>query len=203
MKSFSDNRLIPTLAARVCDNQLVDSCKMEDQNCPYIHLAPNSYYYDAHCHLDRLKKNNQVELHHLALPKQLAGIITNFIDPHLYARLPDILDADFAVPVYGTAGVHPQHAAKFNEKLQVEVVNLLTHPKILAIGECGLDQGHLNKATIQQQETCFRWQLEAAKKYHKPLVLHCKNMHEEMLEIAQQVLDERQKITVHCFGAVP
>ena len=54
--------------------------------------------------------------------------------------------------MYGTAGVHPQHAANFNEEIELDVIALIKHGKILCLGECGLDKAWLSETTFQQQE---------------------------------------------------
>ena len=100
--------------------------------------------------------------------------------------------------VFATIGLHPQEADSGNEKFFAEIEKFLKEPKVVAIGECGLEyQSQIsnlktqnynsNLKTIQEkQEEVFKRQIELAIKFDKPLIIHCRNAFGEVLEILKK-----------------
>lgn len=93
----------------------------------------------------------------------------------------------FSVGVYAAVGLHPLYAEdeNFDEKFYLE---LAKNEKVLAIGECGLDyyrlkQGVNREAQIAKQKEVFIKHIELANKIKKPLIIHCREAHEDMIEI--------------------
>ncbi len=84
--------------------------------------------------------------------------------------------------IYATVGVHPDEIKNFNI---VELKKLAVHPKVVAIGECGIDIKDKN-ANIKMQSDLFIQQIELAKELDKPLMIHCRNAHGEILEILKE-----------------
>ncbi len=87
--------------------------------------------------------------------------------------------------IYAIIGLHPVDDPKdfFNEQ---EFEKLVTDPKVVAIGECGLDYGKTNSATDEdkkRQKIDFEKQIDFAMKFNKPLMLHVRNAHEDVLDI--------------------
>lgn len=81
-----------------------------------------------------------------------------------------------------TAGFHPTYdPAAFNLE---ELKKAARHPRVVAIGECGLDYYRITDpaARIKQKEI-FEAQIELAAELKKPLVIHCRNAHPDLLEI--------------------
>lgn len=99
--------------------------------------------------------------------------------------------------VYAIVGLHPVHTSKsYHDEAELgeggeefvkhgEVFDaanyeeLAQHPKVVAIGECGLDYFHMEEDTKALQEKAFREQIELAKRVGKPLMLHIRNGKEE------------------------
>jgi len=99
--------------------------------------------------------------------------------------------------VYATVGLHPIHTeASFHDKQELgdegqeftsrgEEFNkdiyreLLKDPKVVALGECGLDYYHLDNDSIEKQKKIFREQIELASEVHKPLMIHIRNNYED------------------------
>lgn len=84
--------------------------------------------------------------------------------------------------IYATVGVHPDEIKNFNI---AELRKLAIHPKVVAIGECGIDiKARNSKHEIRNgQVEIFKQQIELAKELDKPLMIHCRNAHKEILEI--------------------
>ena len=152
---------------------------------------------DTHCHLDRLQVHNKVCYEDIEFPPNFGGLITNFIDPHLFHMIPNILGK--GLNVFGTVGYHPQHAGKIQPGWKDQLVSILNHPKIVAIGETGLDAKHADHTPLSEQLPVYKMQLELARDLDKTLVLHCRDEHFKTLQIAKDILSEDQKIHLHCF----
>lgn len=98
--------------------------------------------------------------------------------------------------VYASIGLHPVHTIKteieeeessfvsreeiFEEK---DYKDLIKSDKVLAIGECGLDYFRIDKSTKEKQIESFEKQIEFAIKYNKPLMIHCRDAYDDLLDI--------------------
>jgi TatD DNase family protein len=80
-------------------------------------------------------------------------------------------------PLYASLGIHPHDAHRFGLKewpgVESRLRELLKHPKVVGIGEFGLDYYRMRN-TREQQDYLFRRQLELAKELDKPIILHCR-----------------------------
>jgi TatD DNase family protein len=102
--------------------------------------------------------------------------------------------------VWATTGIHPHEAQQATEEHFVELVHLASHPRIVAIGEIGLDY-HYDHSPRDTQQRVFVRQLEAAAAARLPVVIHCREAWDDCLRI----LEERWKGTglggiLHCFS---
>lgn len=82
---------------------------------------------------------------------------------------------------------------------------LVKNPKVLAIGECGLDYYHLDKDSLSKQKEAFSEQIELANEFNKPLMIHVRNNYEDNIRDAYEdvfsLLKEKAKVkgVVHFF----
>ena len=105
--------------------------------------------------------------------------------------------------LWAAVGLHPNDnlAEEFNE---AAYLTLAQHPKVVAIGECGLDyfrSGGTSEEKIAQKKR-FEMQIELAIKVNKPLIIHCRNAHDDMLEILQEYKNgtgAALQIVIHFF----
>lgn len=96
--------------------------------------------------------------------------------------------AKFNAGVYAAVGLHPLHAEdeNFNEKFYLE---LAKNNKTVAVGECGLDYYRVNDekriadSQKEKQKDVFIKHIELADKIKKPLIIHCRDAHEDLLKI--------------------
>jgi len=98
--------------------------------------------------------------------------------------------------LFATAGVHPHHARDCNEHTIPALREIAAHPKIVAIGECGLDFNR-NYSPHPDQEKWFVAQLELAAELGKPLFLHSRDAHPRFAEILRNL--RVGKAVAHCF----
>lgn len=95
-------------------------------------------------------------------------------------------------------GVHPQHAASWNEALRQRLKGLLLRPEVVAVGEVGLD-GRL-KGGQAEQEMALRQQLQLAVAVEKPVVLHAVRCFDRLLPLLDQEQVARVGGIVHGFS---
>ena len=101
--------------------------------------------------------------------------------------------------IYGTVGVHPHDAKLLNEAVLERLRRLAAHPKVVAIGEIGLDF-HYNHSDPEVQRRAFREQIRLAKELKKPIVIHDRESHEEILKILQEEGASEVGGVFHCFS---
>ncbi len=106
--------------------------------------------------------------------------------------------------IFCAIGYHPHSANnKLSEMLKKRADALKEHAiqnkKVVAIGEVGLDYFH-NKKNKEQQKELFIRQLKIAKKTDLPVVIHCRNAYEDLLEIISQDEYKNMKVVVHCYS---
>jgi TatD DNase family protein len=100
--------------------------------------------------------------------------------------------------VYAAIGVHPHDADAFSEADTAWIAELSRHPKVVAVGECGLDY-HYDRSARDAQERAFAAQIAVARAVDLPLVIHTRDAAEETLAILQREAGEHPVI-LHCFS---
>ncbi|CAF0849742.1 unnamed protein product [Adineta steineri] len=101
--------------------------------------------------------------------------------------------------VYGSCGIHPHWSSSWNDTSNDDIERCLQHPKIVAIGEIGLDYGPKNSCLPYQQRQAFEAQLKLAAKWLKPIVIHSRDAYQETFSLMKQYLESDHKIHLHCF----
>src|SRR5213083_371493 len=108
----------------------------------------------------------------------------------LAAREPD---------VWAAVGIHPHEAAAADDAALVEIERLASAARVVAIGETGLDFfRHLSPR--EAQERAFRAQLALARRLRKPVLVHCRDAHEETLAILAEVPVGEVGGIMNCFS---
>lgn len=98
---------------------------------------------------------------------------------------------------YASVGVHPDYE-DIQEPTVEELINLANHPKVVAIGETGLDYFRLT-GDLEWQRTRFRTHIRAAIATGKPLVIHTRNSPEDTLRIMREENAQQVGGVMHCF----
>jgi TatD DNase family protein len=98
--------------------------------------------------------------------------------------------------LYATTGVHPHHARDCAPTTIAQLREMAKHPRIVAIGECGLDFNR-NYSPHPDQEQCFVAQLELGLELGMPLFLHSRDAHPRFAEILKS--HDVKRAVAHCF----
>jgi len=98
--------------------------------------------------------------------------------------------------LHSTVGIHPHHAKDFSSSTIASLREASRHPRVVAVGECGLDFNR-NYSPHPAQEECFTAQLELGLSLGKPLFLHSRDAHPRFAEIVKSMKVE--KAVAHCF----
>ena len=108
------------------------------------------------------------------------------------------LEKKYPKHIFLMSGLHPTHV-KNNYLIELKhVVEQLKKRKFVAIGEIGIDLYWDNSTLIQQKEA-FRFQIQLAKQYKLPIVIHCRNAFDEVFEILETEKSEDLFGIFHCF----
>lgn len=101
--------------------------------------------------------------------------------------------------VYGVIGIHPEEIANVSEDDFTYIEENINNPKIIGIGEIGLDY-HYDYDRDLQKELFIR-QIEIAKKYNKTIVIHSRDAIEDTLKILNDYKNDNLKIVMHCYSS--
>ncbi|ELT96297.1 hypothetical protein CAPTEDRAFT_101517, partial [Capitella teleta] len=105
--------------------------------------------------------------------------------------------------VWATVGCHPKRVQSFTPQREDAMREMLQHPKMVALGEIGLDySGNCGSYSFEQKQV-FERQLLMAVELNKPIVIHCRDAEADCIEIMQKVLPHNHKIHRHCFTGTP
>ena len=154
---------------------------------------------DSHCHLDRL----DLSAHGGSLDSALEAARARGVEQFLCigvstgnASAVKLLAERYA-DVYCSIGVHPLDLAPGETPALSWLLDELNHPRVVAIGETGLDY-HYQPETAEMQQASFRLHLEAAKISGKPVIVHTREARSDTLKLLREA-DLPQAGVLHCF----
>ena len=104
--------------------------------------------------------------------------------------------------LYGAVGVHPEDLASFDADAESLIREYLKHPKIVAVGEIGLDY-YWDKSQIERQKEIFEKQILIAKEIGKPVLVHDREAHFDTFEILKKTKASDVGVVMHCFSGSP
>jgi len=158
---------------------------------------------DTHIHLDDKRYDEDLEE---VLERAREGGVKRFVIPGADASTLDkaVKIAESHKDVFFAVGIHPYDMAQFDS---VAFENYVGHEKCVAIGECGLDYFRLEGseeeifAEKEEQKRVFKAQIELAKKYKKPLIVHIRDAsHDSKVLMLESNAGEVGGV-LHCFNA--
>ena len=155
---------------------------------------------DSHFHLDMFPEDERAALLQRAEAAGVGEVVS--IGTRL-GQSRQLIDLVAGLPkVWCTVGIHPHNAGE-EATPQPEVIAAMTrHPKVIGIGESGLDY-HYNKAPKAAQQASFRAHVRAAQRTGLPLVIHARNADDDIAGILRDEWGKRGpfKFLLHCFSS--
>ena len=108
------------------------------------------------------------------------------------------LEQKYPENIFLMTGLHPTHVKQDPKTELAHVKENLQHRKFVAIGEIGIDL-YWDKTNLKQQQTAFRFQIQLAKQYKLPIVIHCRDAFDEVFEILEAEKSDDLFGIFHCF----
>ncbi|MDZ7376993.1 MAG: TatD family hydrolase [candidate division KSB1 bacterium] len=161
-------------------------------------LSTNIQLIDSHAHLDF--ENFDGDREAVIQNAQLAGVVAIInIGIDFETRKRAIALAEAYPLIYATVGIHPHDAAGVIESDWRQLEALIAHPKVVAIGEIGLDYFRTYAPRDVQMQVLQR-QLELAVQYRKPVVIHTRHAWPDILPIFTATYRRKLTGVFHCFS---
>lgn len=154
---------------------------------------------DSHCHLDRLDLTPFDNDLGAALAAAAEVGVERFLCVAIdRGNIPDVIAiAERFDPVYASVGVHPNEEDP-QEVTAEELLRLADHPKVIAIGETGLDYFR-SEGDVAWQQQRFRNHIAAAKACNKPLIIHSREAREDTIRLMREEGAAEAGGIMHCF----
>ncbi|BBX31466.1 deoxyribonuclease [Mycolicibacterium mageritense DSM 44476 = CIP 104973] len=167
-------------------------------------LAP---LVDAHTHLDACGAQTAADVQAIVDRAAAVGVgqVVTIAD--------DLAAAQWAVTateaddrVYAAVALHPTRANALTDEARAELERLAVHPRVVAVGETGMDlywPGKLDGcATPEQQREAFAWHIDLAKRTGKPLMIHNRDADDDVLDVLRAE-GAPPTVIFHCFSSGP
>jgi TatD DNase family protein len=159
---------------------------------------------DSHCHLDNPQFDPDREA---VIDRALAAGVERMVVIGTGEGPPDLEPgirlADQHESIYATVGIHPHDASKAAPETYKRLAELLKHPKVIALGEIGLDY-HYDHSPREVQREVFVEQMLIAGEAGKPIVIHTREAWEDTIDLLETYWRPRGLGGVmHCFSGGP
>ena len=152
-------------------------------------------FCDTHCHLYDEYYDNLDLIINNALENRVNRFIVDGCDVKSNNEVLEKVKKNSTM--YGCLGIHPESVLDYKESDLSFIENHLADEKIIGIGEIGLDY-HYSKEDKVEQQKLFKLQLELAKKYHMPVVIHSRDATYDTLNILKEY--PTVKGVIHSFS---
>ena len=141
---------------------------------------------DAHTHLNACGCKDSADVVAMVDRAEAAGIgrVVTVADDLASARW--VVEAStWDERVFAAVALHPTRTKEFSESDRGEFTKLATHPRVVAIGETGLDY-YWDYSPLEAQQKAFRWHIELSKQTGKALMIHDRDAHDDVLRILDE-----------------
>ncbi|ORV81627.1 TatD family hydrolase [Mycolicibacterium iranicum] len=160
---------------------------------------------DAHTHLDACGARDADDVHAILDRAEQAGVkaVVTIADDLESARWVTEA-ADWDARVYAAVALHPTRSNALTQEARTVVERLAEHPRVVAIGETGMDlywPGRLDGcAEPKEQREAFAWHIDLAKRTGKPLMIHNRDADAAVLEVLRAE-GAPETVIFHCFSS--
>ena len=151
---------------------------------------------DTHCHIQNLENfDDPDQVVADALAAGVEKIVVVGCEPNDWRTVTEFIEKH--ENVYGICGWHPNYTAEYDPIELPKLIKVLRHPKILALGEIGLDY-HWDYSPHTLQIQALKDQLRVSEDYNKPVVFHAREAYSDLLDILEKA--PPRKYLFHCFA---
>lgn len=159
--------------------------------------------FETHAHYDDASFDNDRDLLMQNLLSDKISAILN-VGASIESTKRTIALAEKYDAVYAAVGVHPGEIGEWKEESLHWLREQARHPKVVAIGEIGLDyHWEQDPAARQKQRQCFAQQMELAKERRLPVIIHSRDAAEDTMQIMKSVHADEIPGVVHCYSYSP
>ena len=201
---YADAALASEAFKYASKNDKAHFIKCQKMNISSTQIRQENYNFlvDSHCHLDLISEKNididevvsQAEMHNVKIMQTICTKVTKFDQIYQYTqKYPNI---------YASIGIHPCNVLEEPEITSEELLKIIKkHPKIIGIGETGLDYFH-EPFDKEKQIKSFKEHIKASRESNLPLIIHSRNADEDMLQILEKEMKiGKFKALLHCFSS--
>lgn len=158
-------------------------------------------FFDTHAHLNAEQYNEDLqEVIDRALSEGISNIVVVGFDRPTIEKAMELTEKYGFI--YASVGWHPVDAIDMTEKDLLWIEELSSHPKVVALGEMGLDY-YWDKSPKDIQKEVFRKQIRLAKKVKLPIVIHNRDATADIVEILKEEGAGEVGGIMHCFSGSP
>ena len=144
------------------------------------------YLIDTHAHLDMLSELDTTGVGKVIVPSVELKTMDKIVE------LSELYN------VYSMVGIYPTEAKTYSENVENKMFELAQNPKVVAIGEIGLDY-YWDKSFVDLQKEVFIKQIKLANKLNLPIVVHDREAHKDCYDILKEH-NKGSKVVLHCFS---
>ena len=155
---------------------------------------------DSHCHLDFDSfDDDRSETIQRAFDAEVGTLVTICTRYSKFEKIAAIAELDSRI--YCSVGIHP-HQVEEEEEISLEnLLRAATHPKVIGIGETGLDYFY-DQSPREDQKTSFRTHVAAARETQLPLIVHTRDADDDMATIlTEEMQNGAFPCVLHCFSS--
>lgn len=152
-------------------------------------------FVDSHCHLDKITAQGIEQTLAQARAAQVERMLCVSVTLPDYREMLNLVGEHPQISV--SCGVHPLYVAKHDYE-QAELAALARDPRVVAIGETGLDY-YYDKDSISKQQQSFAYHVELSNELAKPLIIHTRDAEADTLAILRNGHAEQAGGVLHCF----
>ena len=178
---------------------------MSEKRPPPPAPEPLTPLIDAHTHLDACGATDAASAQAIVDRAAAVGVqaVVTIADDLESARWVTEA-ADWDARVYAAVALHPTRANALTDEAKTVIERLAEHPRVVAIGETGLDMYWSGKldgcAEPAQQREAFAWHIDLAKRTGKPLMIHNRDADAEVLDVLRAE-GAPETVIFHCFSS--
>ncbi len=156
--------------------------------------------FDTHAHYDAEQFDEDRETVLASLPQSDVGLVVNPGCDLATSRVAVSLAEKYDY-IYAAVGIHPEECGGTTPEDLEQIRELARHPRVVAIGEIGLDYYWEENPPKEEQQAVFRRQLELAQELNLPVIIHDREAHGDSMDIIREYPEVRG--VFHCFSGSP